>query len=134
MIENKRIEDLEFSPASYLLPKEKWPKNPAWQIILWYPNSYYGRDNEYPEDSNDNSYRIHPEYPSHRIHKSCFKNPECCFTIASFEYNKHEEFYELQFCGDRPIEYLNTPEKREIFWELLKYGNNQLNHTENEKE
>lgn len=129
MIENKRIENLEFRPASYLLPKDEWPENPAYNIVLWYPNSYYGRDDEFPEDPLDNSYRMDPVYPNLRIHKSCFKSEECCFTIASFEYD-NEGFYEVCFCIDRPIEYLNTPEKREIFWELLKYGNTQLNHSD----
>lgn len=46
MIEKKkkRIGDLEFAPASYLLPKEKWPENPFWHIDYWYPNGYYGRE------------------------------------------------------------------------------------------
>lgn len=127
MIESKRIEDLEFRPASYLLPENKWPENPAYDIVLWYPNLYYGRDDEFPEDPSDNSYRLDPKYQNHRIHKSCFKYPESCFTIASFDYDSHENFYELHFCLDRPIEYLNTPEKREIFWELIKYGDAHLN-------
>ena len=134
MIERKRIGSLEFKPASYLLPKNKWPKHPAWSIDMWIPNFYYGRDNEYPEDPNDNSYRLYLKYPNHRIHKSCFKHPETCFTLASFEYNEHEEFYGLQFCGDRPIEYLNTPDKRNIFWELLEYGNEQLNIKKEDEE
>jgi len=127
MIENKRIEDLEFRPASYLLPKDKWPENPSYDINLWYPNLYYGRDDEFPEDPLDSSYRLDPKYQNHRIHKSCFKYPESCFTIASFDYDEHERFYELHFCLDRPIEYLNILEKREAFWKLLQYGNEQLN-------
>lgn len=131
MLENKRINDLEFRPASYLLPKDKWPENPSWDIVLWYPNNYYGRDNEFPEDPLDNSYRVEPEYWNHRIHKSCFKNPESCFVIARFDYDEHEGFYELHFCLNRPIEYLNTVEKREAFWELLNYGE-QLNNSTHE--
>ena len=129
MIENKRIKDLEFRPASYCLPKNKLPENPSYDIVLWYPNFYYGRDKEFPEDPLDNSCRTDPKYFNHKIHKSCFENPECCITIASFDYNEHVPFYELHFCLDRPIEYLNTSEKREIFWELLEYGNKQLNNS-----
>ena len=134
MIENKRIGDLEFRPSSYLLPKDKWPKNPSYDIALWYPNNYYGRDNEFPEDPLDNSFRTDPKYSNYRIHKSCFKHPETCFTIASFDYDEHEGFYELHFCLDRPIEYLNTVEKRDAFWELLYYGNEQLNNSKDEEE
>ena len=134
MIENKRIKDLEFRPSTYLLPKDKYPKNPSYDIILWVPNNYYGRDEEFPEDPLDSSYRTDPKYFNHRIHKSCFKKLESCFTIASFDYDEHENFYELHFCLDRPIEYLNTVEKRETFWELLNYGNEQLNNNKDEKE
>lgn len=134
MIKNKRIEDLEFKPSSYLLPKDKWPENPGYDIVLWYPNSYYGRDNEFPEYPLDNSYRTDPKYLNLRIHKLCFKYPESCFTIASFDYDEHEHYYELHFCLDRPMEYLNTVEKREAFWELLNYGNKQLNNNKNEEE
>jgi len=132
MIENKRIENLEFRPSSYLLPKDKYPENASWEIVLWRTNFYYGKDNEFPEDQLDSSYRIDPKYPNHRIHKSCFKYTETCFTLASFDYDEHERFYELHFCLDRPIEYLNTPEKREIFWKLLEYGNEQLNNDKND--
>lgn len=134
MIENKRIGDLEFRPSSYLLPKDRWPKNPSYDIALWYPNNYYGRDDEFPEDPLDNSFRTDPKYSNCRIHKSCFKHPETCFTIASFDYDEHEGFYELHFCLDRPIEYLNTVEKRDAFWELLYYGNEQLNNSKDEEE
>lgn len=128
-IKNKRIKDLEFRPASYLLPKDEWPENPAWEIVLWTPNIFYGRDNEFPESPTDPTYRIDPELNC-RIHKSCFKHSESCFTIASFDYDKHEHLYELHFCLDRPIKYLNTFEKLKNFWELVKYGNEQLNSEE----
>ena len=59
---NKRIENLEIRQASYLLPKDKWPKNPSYDIVLWYPNPYYGRDNEFPESPLNNSYRTDPKY------------------------------------------------------------------------
>ena len=134
MIEKKRIKNLEFRPATYLLPKDKWPENPSYDIILWCPNNYYGRDDEFPEDPLDNSYRTDPKYFNHKIHKSCFKYPESCFTIANFDYDEHERFYELHFCLDRPIEYLNTLEKRKIFWELIQYGNKQLNNNKDEEE
>lgn len=129
MIENKRIGNLEFAPASYLLPKEKWPENPAWHINYWYPNAYYGKESEYihPEVAGvkQTDWYIDPSCPSARIHKDCFKHPQCCMAIASFEYNLNECCYDLGFVGDRPIQL--TPEERNIFWELLEYGFEQLN-------
>lgn len=123
---NKRIGNLEFSPATYLLPKEEWPKHPAWHIDYWYPNAYYGRESEFEKDKDwyiDNRFGI-----KCRIHKDCFKSPECCMAIAAFEYNEHEECYEFEFVGDRPLNI--TKEEKEIFWDLIKYGFEQLNNKE----
>ena len=132
MIEKKRIGDLEFSPASYLLPKERWPENPAWDIDYWYPNGYYGRESEYIHPVvagiEQKDWYVNPMYPFGRIHKDCFKNPQSCMTIASFNYNSHEGCYELGFVGDRPIQL--TKEERDIFWELLEYGFKQLNEND----
>ena len=121
---NKRIGNLEFRPASYLLPKDKWPEKPAYHIDIWYPNGYYGREKDFIEDG---EFYLYPDMPNCRIHKDCFKSKESCMAIASFNYNEHEEFYELSFVGDRPIHYLDTPELREDFFELIQYGNKVLN-------
>lgn len=129
----KRIGDLEFRVATYLLPKSEYPEHPSYHIDLWYPNNYYGHDEEYPEDPRDSSFRIDPEIPYCRIHKECFKHPESCFAIASFDWDK-EGYYEVHFIGDRPLEYLNTVEKREQFWDLLKYGDEVLRKINNEEE
>ena len=128
MIEKKRIENLEFAPASYLLPKEKWPENPAWHINYWYPNGYYGRESEFIKEGDwyiDNRFGLKT-----RIHKDCFKHPQSSMAIASFNYNNHEGYYELEFIGDRPIQL--TEDERTIFWELLEYGFKQLNNTKDD--
>lgn len=122
MATNKRIENLEFRPASYLFDT---PEIPAWEIIYWRPNQYYGHENEYEKVD-----QTHYKGPGdgYYIHESCFEHPETCFTIASFEYNKGEEEYELQFCGNRPLS-LSDNEKT-IFWDLINYGYNELNDYE----
>ena len=129
MIKSKRIENLEFGPASYLLPKEEYPKNPAWHIDYWYPNGYYGRESEFIKEGD---WYLYPDNPHCRVHKDCFKNPQSCMAIASFNYNNHEGCYELEFVGDRPIQL--TKEERDIFWELLEYGFKQLNNQEEDEE
>lgn len=123
MIEPKRIGNLKFCKATYLGEE---PKHPSWDIVYFYKNNYYGRDNEYPEDPSDSNFRLDTKYPNFRIHKGCFKHKECCFTIASFTYVSNEPCWELHFCGNRPIENLNTPELRETFWKLVQYGDTQL--------
>lgn len=126
---NKRIGNLEIRPASYLLPKDKWPKNPSYHIDYWYPNAYYGRESEFEKDGD---WYYYPKHHSCRVHKDCFKHEQSCFSIASFSYDEHEGFYELHFIGDRPLQL--TKEEREAFWELIKYGNIELNKRSDEDE
>lgn len=122
---NKRIGNLEFRPSSYLLPKDRWPEHSGWDIVYWYPNGYYGKEDSYIKENED--WYLYPDSPHCRVHKSCFKNPESCFVIASFNYDK-EGYYELSFIGDRPLSI--NKEEREIFWELVEYGYKQLNKPE----
>lgn len=120
-IKEKRIGVLMFRKASYLCEE---PEYPSWDIEMFYPNQNYGKENEYNVDETGEWY--YKDNPHVRTHKSCFKYKECCYTIASFNYDSHEGFYELHFICDRPI-CLNEEEQK-IFWELFKYGNSQLNH------
>ena len=129
--ESKRIKNLEFRRATYLLPEDQWPENPSYHIDYWYPNPYYGHDDDYPEDPSSPSFRLYPTYPNCRVHKDCFKNPESCFAIASFDYDK-EGYYELHFIGDRPLDL--TKEERETFWEIIEYGDKVLNKEEREED
>lgn len=47
------------------------------------PNCYYGHKSDFIKIDN-NWYRD----PNFSWHKSCFKNSETCYAIASFEYNR----------------------------------------------
>lgn len=116
----KRIGNLEFRPASYLLPKNKWPENPAWHIDYWYPNIYYGRESEFIKDGD---WYLYPDNKMCRVHKDCFKNKQSCMAIALFYYN--DGTYNIEFVGNRPLSL--SKEEKEILWELLDYGYNQLN-------
>jgi len=123
---NRRIENLEFAPATYLLPKDKWPEHPSYHINYYYPNIYYNRESEFIKDGDWYKY---PDNQFCRIHKDCFKNEQSCMAIASFEYDNHEGYYNIRFVGDRPLDM--TEEEREIFWQLLRYGDLVLNKREN---
>ena len=128
-MESKRIKDLELGEATYLLPREEWPEHPSYHIDYWHPNCYYGNEDKYIKDGD---WYLIPDLQCCKIHKDCFKNPEARFAIASFDYNKHEEVYELHFVGDRP---LSIPkELRDTFWELVEYGYKELNKNEEEEE
>jgi hypothetical protein len=117
-----RIGNLEFRKATYLCEE---PEHPSYHIDYWYPNADYGTEKEYNIDETGEWY--YKEDFSCRKHKSCFKYPESCFAIASFDYDKHEDFYELHFIGDRPK--CLSEKEREIFWELFLYGNEALNNS-----
>ena len=94
------------------------------------PNCYYGHEDDFIK-VDDNWYRD-PNFTWHKLHKSCFNHPETCYTIASFEYNKHEGIYEFMWIGERPLDLTEQEEKD--FKKLIIYGFNKLNHGNNEGE
>ena len=123
---NKRIENLQLCKASYL---GETPEHPSYHIDLWKPNEYYGKEHMFIKDGDYYKHK-EPEYSFCRIHKLCFKNPEVCFAIASFDYDEHEDVYELHFIGDRPLQ-LNA-EERTVFWDLIAEGYKVLNTCEDD--
>ena len=73
------------------------------EIVKYYPNSYYGKESEYEFDEDRNLYK--GKYFNTFINKSCFKNPESCFTLASWVDIDHDEKTpDLKFVGKRPLE------------------------------
>lgn len=121
---NKRIGNLSISVATYLC---ETPERPSYHINMWYPNSYYGREDEFVYHENGEYYTKKDDtFGCVRISKGCFSHPETSFAIASFDADK-EGYYELKYVGSRPIEYLKTEEETRNFNELVKYGNEKLN-------
>lgn len=113
--------NLEFTKSSYF---REPPEHIGYSIIKWEPNNYYGRESEFIKDGEF----YHPNdehYEFVHIHRSCFKSPETSYAIASWDWNEHEECYDLSFVGDRPLNL--TSEEWTIFRELLEYGFKQLN-------
>lgn len=119
-----RIGNLELRKAVNIFNKE--PEHPSYHIDKWESNPYYKQERKYIKDG-DFYKPKNCEY-SYRIHKNCFKNPESCYSIAYFNWDK-EGFYELRFVGDRPIK-LNK-EERELFWKLISIGDDILNKMNN---
>ena len=112
-----KINNLEFRKSTYLGDE---PEHPSYDIVLWYPNDYYGKEDKYIKEGD--WYRD-PQF-NFRIYKDCFKHPECCMTIACFKPDS-EGFYEVQFIEDRPLDKeVNWKE----FYKLLNYGNQKLNY------
>ena len=113
--------NFEFRKCSYLCEE---PENPSWCVDYWYPNPYYGKEDEYPEDPINKNFRMHPKYHNHRIDKGCFKYPESCFSLVNFDCDKNG-YYEVHFIYDRPFNL--DPSELETFWKVLEYGHNYLN-------
>lgn len=127
---NYRINNLMFRPATYLGDP---PKHPSWSIDKFVPNKYFGKESEYTY--HEDGYYTDPEWEAQGIHckisKDCFKHPETCYSIASFEYDPSEPCWELKFIGNRPM-YLSEDERND-FWELIIYGYDVLNDYSDEE-
>jgi hypothetical protein len=115
-----RLGNLELRKAVCIGNKE--PEYPSYHIDKWGPNPHYKQERKYIKDGD---YYRPKDSHNCRIHKNCFKNPETCYSIASFDRDK-EGFYEINFIGARPFD-LNK-EEREIFWKLMSIGNIILNN------
>ena len=105
MIQSKRIGVLEFREASYVGNK---PPFVSYDIVKWYPNLYYGKENEY--------IKLNHEF-------YCYPKNTGCIVLATFRYDYQEECYNLEFIGDRPLQLVSW----DYFKELVKYGFEQLN-------
>lgn len=105
-----RIKNLEYRNKSFP------------EIVLWYPNPYYGREDEFVM-SEDGNWYSYPGKPNCSIHKCGFESPELCITIAMFTKNKDGEYY-IEFVGDRPLD-------NKVDWQdfrtLLQVGYDELN-------
>ena len=115
-----RIGNLELRKASYL---GKEPKVPAYHINKWVPNEHYKQQRKYIKDGD--FYKPKNSEFQYRIHKNCFKNPESCYSIATFCYDEKEEYYEFSYIGNRPLS-LNDEEFNN-FQKLIKIGFTILN-------
>jgi hypothetical protein len=122
-IEKLRIKNLEFKKSCYLGQE---PENPSYSIDKWYKNEYYKQEKKYIKEGEFYKYPD-PEICL-TIHKNCFKNKECCYSIAHFVWDEHEECYTFEFVGDRPLDLTDT--ERVVFWRLIEHGFNVLNRGE----
>jgi len=120
-----RINNLEFRTCSYLFEP---PEHIGYEICKWEPNPYYKKESEFIEDGD--YYRPNDtKYSFVSISKDCFKNPETCYQIASWDWCI-EEYYIFSFCSDRPLKL--TDSEWEDFIKLIKYGFKQLDDPDDE--
>lgn len=78
------------------------------EVVKWSPNEKYGKEAEYERHERDNGmgfyYTKKDEDYSIRYDESCFKHPESCYVLASYDHDEKEDEYSLRFCGNRPLE------------------------------
>lgn len=119
-LDNLRIGNLEFMKASYLCRE---PSMPSYDIVLWTPNEYYGKEKDYVKLNKE--YYCKPNNTLSRVHRSLFKLKETNMTIAQFYYDKDEDCYRFEYVGDRPL-WIDKGEILSLF-KLIKYGFIKLN-------
>lgn len=121
-----RLGNIGLKKASYIGEE---PSIPSIHVVKYENNRYYGNEQKYKwSEDGLHAYKIDENGNIDKrfsIHKSCFLHPETCFTLASFDYDEHEDFFEIRFCGDRPLDL--DSEERDLFWKILRMGNAVLN-------
>jgi hypothetical protein len=94
-----------------------------YDIIKWYPNDYYGKEEKMIEE--DGYERV--EYGNggfglrkdhHTIDSSCFQNPESCYTVAYLEYDDDEQCCDLTTVGPRLLKL--KKKDRKAFFQVYK--------------
>ena len=91
-----------------------------WDVVLWYPNCYYGHIDEYkPAKDRPGMYtrKTGADWETHcYIHEDCFKNPESCYSIGRFEFNDDEP--DFTSVGSRPWDI--PDEEKQNFEDVIK--------------
>lgn len=91
---NKRIENIAFRSLGD-------NDNYAAEILCYYPNTYYGQENntkKFSKDELNPEYYVDLEYGC-RVHEGCFKHPESCYVVA---FVTRDEEPNIVSVGDRP--------------------------------
>jgi hypothetical protein len=114
-----RINNLEFK--KYTSTKTK---KPLYEIVKWYTNIYFGKEEEYRKDGYVDSFGDNfLQKGGSSISKGSFILPETCIVIAFIE--KGSEDWELRSVGERLLEL--TPEEWEDFHQVYTIGQSKLN-------
>jgi len=101
----------------------KRPKFSFFEIVKFEKNQFFGKEYEYEMAHDPDYYRQKNGFGL--IHKSCFKNPETMYMIASWDNIDHDELTpDLRFVGNRVFD-LNSEEQL-IFMQLAKIGQEEI--------
>ena len=98
-------------------------RDDRYEIIKWYPNSYYNQLRPYLLDG----WYIKEGFVCKgniKISRSAFDNKESCFTVAWLELNTKEPDVNLISVGSRLLSLEATD--RQDFWEVYELANQKL--------
>lgn len=123
-----RINNIECRQTIYK-PRE-------YEIILWYPNQYYGREEAMIEDEGYKRVEYDGDWGlsknGYTVNSSCFKNPESCYVVAWLEPNYKEPDINLVTVGSRLLEL--SEEDRATFFRVYNIADGMIQDKMNKKE
>lgn len=92
-----------------------------YEIIKWYPNEYFGHEDDYIWDDSVQMYkRANIDYPYY-IHPNCFKKPETCYSIATLvPHHKFEDEHDIKSVGSRVVN-LNEQDLKD-YLDVVRYS------------
>jgi hypothetical protein len=102
-----------------------------YEIVKWFPNCYYGKEQEYV----DNGYVLSGGFYRNAnvsISESCFENPESCCTIATLHYDDSEGCCDMHTVGSRLLDL--DKQERADFFAVYEYAEDRIREEELNKE
>lgn len=98
-----------------------------YDIVKYYPNEYYGKEDEYVLIADDMYCHKDDTNLRYRVHKSCFAHKECCYSIAHIN---DVDDCEIVSVGSRMIElskqeWLDLKDVLDVFYRKYKELNSQ---------
>jgi len=102
-----------------------------YEIIKWYPNGYYGKEQEYV----DNGWELSGGFYRNdnvSIHENCFVNPESCYTVATLHYDDGEGCCDMHTVGPRLLQLSKS--ERADFFAVYEYAEDRIREKELDKQ
>jgi hypothetical protein len=99
-----------------------------YEIVKWYPNSYYGAEEKMIEEGfervvfPDGKWALKKDWST--IHGGCFANPESCYTIATLKWHASEYCNDLISVGSRLLDL--SKEEQAAFFEVYRYAEDRI--------
>lgn len=114
-----RIGNVELRQAETLAWKNKESKY-YYDIVFWYPNSYYGKEDEFDYDARKCMYRSRGEH-GYWVDPACFKHKESCYSLARLiPDSKLDDEHDIESVGSRPFNL--DPKDLSDYLSVVKYS------------